>query len=80
MQEAMINTELHGRFCRNIRSRRLELGLTQAQLAAKMGVQQPIIARLEAGGSAPTLDTVESVAKSLGLSPEALFLLDPVLA
>jgi predicted transcriptional regulator len=61
----MITTELHARFCRNVKSRRVELGLTQAQLAQKMKVTQPVIAQIESGRFVPTLDTVATLGKVL---------------
>lgn len=64
----MITTELHARFCRNLKSRRLELGLTQTELAKKMKVTQPVIAQMETGRFVPTLDTVAQIAKVLKIS------------
>jgi ribosome-binding protein aMBF1 (putative translation factor) len=50
-----------------IKQARLAAGLTQRQLAAKMGVKQPFIARLEKPGAYPTVRTLEKLAKALGL-------------
>ena len=50
-----------------IRSAREKLGITQAQLAARIGSTQPAVARLEAGGVSPSLDTLHRVAEALGL-------------
>lgn len=41
-------------------------GLSQRQLAEKMGSTQSVIARLEAGGVEPTLATLDRVAAALG--------------
>ena len=41
-------------------------GLTQRQLAAKSGVQQADISRIEAGDANPTLATIASLAYALG--------------
>jgi transcriptional regulator with XRE-family HTH domain len=41
-------------------------GLTQRQLAAKSGVQQADISRIEAGDANPTLATIAALAYSLG--------------
>lgn len=48
-------------------------GLTQAQLATRMGTTQSAIARLEAGTSNPTIRTVEKALRSCGhtLQPTA---------
>jgi len=40
--------------------------LTQAQLARKMGTQQPSIARIESGNTLPSLSFLERLADSLG--------------
>ena len=45
---------------------RLNAGLTQRQLAERVGTSQPAIARLEAGLVSPTLDTVKRVAAAAG--------------
>jgi ribosome-binding protein aMBF1 (putative translation factor) len=46
---------------------RVEHGLSQAQLGAKLGVSQPYIARLESGDQSPTLATLARLAQRLGL-------------
>jgi transcriptional regulator with XRE-family HTH domain len=50
-----------------IRLARERAGLTQAQLAARIGSTQPALARLEAGGVTPNLDTLGRLANALGL-------------
>jgi ribosome-binding protein aMBF1 (putative translation factor) len=50
-----------------VRLRREELGMTQAQLAAAVGMQQPAIARFEAGGTMPTIVMLERLARALGM-------------
>ena len=42
---------------------REQAGLTQSQVAARMGTTQPVIARLEAGGRDPRLSTIERYAR-----------------
>ena len=44
---------------------RRERGLSQKELAARMGRQQPAIARLEAGRANPTLSFLREVAEAL---------------
>ncbi len=73
-----VNCELHKRFCQNVRALRLEKGMTQQELADATGLHRPDISAIEAGRYAPTLSTVEIVAKGLGIKPEGLFLLDLV--
>lgn len=50
-----------------VRAERERLGLTQTELAEKMGTTQPTIARLEAGGVTPSLDTLHRAADALEL-------------
>ena len=47
---------------------RRQLNLTQQQLAARLGVSQAYIAKLEGGEANPTLGTVGSLLAILGLS------------
>lgn len=49
-----------------VRRLREGAGLSQRQLAEKMGSTQSVIARLEAGGVEPTLATLDRVAAALG--------------
>lgn len=45
---------------------RRERGLTQADVAERLGTSQPVIARLEAGGRDPRLSTLERYARVVG--------------
>ena len=45
---------------------RSHAGLTQAELAKRMGTTQSVIARLEAGKSKPSTSTLEKLAKATG--------------
>lgn len=49
-----------------VRNAREAKGLSQSQLAERMGTQQSVIARLEGGGITPTLPTLRRVADALG--------------
>lgn len=45
---------------------RHDAGLTQAELAERMGTTQSAIARMEGGGTRPTLETLEKLATAVG--------------
>ena len=45
---------------------RVDAGLTQTELAERMGTTQSAIARMEAGGTRPTLETLEKLARAVG--------------
>jgi transcriptional regulator with XRE-family HTH domain len=51
-------------------SMRQDLGLTQRGLAEKAGIKQPQLARIESGKQSPRLDTLASIAASVGYSVE----------
>ncbi len=49
------------------RTLRKTAGLTQKELATRMGTTASAIARLEAGGTSPTFETLERLADALGV-------------
>ncbi|ADB51070.1 helix-turn-helix transcriptional regulator [Conexibacter woesei] len=49
-----------------VRDARRSAGLTQAQLAERLGTTQPVIARLERAGSNPTFETVAGALAAAG--------------
>lgn len=51
---------------RQIVTARTRAGLTQAELAARMGTQQTAIARLEAGRTMPSITTLKRLAEATG--------------
>ena len=57
-----------------VRHRREELGITQAELAERAGLQQPAIARFETGGTMPTIPMLERLADALLLRLNVEFL------
>ena len=65
-----------------VRDARLRAGLTQRELAAKAGVEQPVIARIERAGSNPTLQTLTWIVRAAGFRVrmilEPMTLPDPV--
>lgn len=56
------------RLSKNISKRRKELGLTQAQLAEKMGIEPETLSRFERGKHLPSLSTLEKLADLLLIS------------
>ena len=58
-----------------VRERRLALGLSQTEVAARAGMTQPALSRLEAGGSVPTIPVLERIA--LALDAELIVALAP---
>lgn len=55
-----------GTFAELLRQMRREAGLSQQQLATKLGTTQSAVARLEGGATQPRLETVEKLAETLG--------------
>ena len=45
---------------------RTQAGLSQTELARRMGTSQPVIARIEGGGSTPTVDMLDRLARATG--------------
>ena len=66
-REAYRDAKAAFQLAERIREARDRLGITQAELAARIGSTQPAIARLEAGGITPSFDTLGRIAAALGL-------------
>jgi len=64
------------RLAEEVRDRRRELGISQAELARRAGMTQPGISRIELGGTTPTLPLLSRLAQAMEsdldihLSPE----------
>ena len=56
-----------------LKALRLDAGLTQAELAARLGTTQSAVARMEAGGKRTTLASAERVAAALGCEMAVAF-------
>jgi transcriptional regulator with XRE-family HTH domain len=70
--------ELRRIIAERVRHRRKELGLTQAALAAEMGVTQPYIAEIESGRSGLHSDRIAILATILRTTPSWLISAEPV--
>lgn len=59
-------------FARNVRAERARLGLTQVELAERLGWLQVTVSALETGRRAVQLDDIPLVCRALGVSVEQL--------
>lgn len=64
----MAQTALHIEISRTIRNARKQKGLSQKDLAEKMGVKQSLVSRWESSECNYTIDTLVEIADALGLS------------
>ncbi len=55
------------RLAEQVRAARVARGMTQQDLAQAMGTTQSVVARLEGGGIAPSIATLQRVADALGV-------------
>ena len=58
--------------CSLVRAWREHLGLTQAEVARRMGVSRPAYAQMEAKGSTPRVATLKRIAGAMGVEWEQL--------
>ena len=73
----MDEMQLEENFRRNLKRRRRELGLTQGEVADRLGVTPQRVTQLERDLEAsPTLKQVQQIAKALECSPLTLLLQD----
>lgn len=68
-----MNVRRHINLLMDLRTIRLKRKLTQAQLAAKSGVDQATVSNLEAGKTSPSWETAYRIAKALGVKPQDIF-------
>ncbi|QOZ84705.1 MULTISPECIES: helix-turn-helix domain-containing protein [Chromobacterium] len=59
-------------FAANVRRRRLELGLSQEELAEAAGVHRTYVGMLERGEKNVTIYNIERIAVALGVEPPRL--------
>ena len=69
---------LEARFSRNVAARRNALGITQAQLAERVGVDTETVSRFERGKHLPSLKTLERLAGELTTTIADLLAEQPV--
>ncbi len=67
-----MTSKLQAIFGKRVRRRRKVLGMTQTDLAEKVGIQRPDLSDIEHGRHAPTLKTVEKMAEALDVTPPYL--------
>ena len=60
-------------FAANVRRQRNILGLTQEQLAQKVGISPNYLSKVERSVSSPTLDVIVKLAEGLEVTPMELF-------
>ena len=60
-------------FCQNVQKKRLELGLTQEDLARAIGTDRPRISQIEAGRLPRDEDRIIALAKALDVDVNWLF-------
>lgn len=56
----------------SLKTLRLRAGLSQAQLAKKIGMKQPNVCEFEAGKRRPNVDTLKKLADALGTTTDAV--------
>jgi transcriptional regulator with XRE-family HTH domain len=64
--------DLLTRFAGNVRRLRAKKKLSQKALADKIGISVSYVSMLERGQRSPPLETIEKMAKALGVPPAAL--------
>ncbi|MFL5262139.1 MAG: helix-turn-helix domain-containing protein [Anaeromyxobacteraceae bacterium] len=64
--------DLLTRFAANVRKLRAKKNLSQKALADKIGISVSYVSMLERGQRSPPLETIEKMAKALGVTPAAL--------
>ena len=57
----------------NIKERREQLGISQKELAEKIGISQSFLCDLEMGRCKPSIDTAVKLADALGISDIKFF-------
>ncbi|ARP83196.1 transcriptional regulator [Bordetella genomosp. 8] len=61
-----------GSSCSIIRAWREHLGITQSEMANRLGIRQPTYVGMEASGARPRKSTRQRIATAMGLHPDQL--------
>jgi transcriptional regulator with XRE-family HTH domain len=70
----LVPTPLHSlRTAAVVRAARRQAGLTQRELAERVGTTQSAVARWEAGGDSPRLDTLAALLRACGVEADLTF-------
>jgi transcriptional regulator with XRE-family HTH domain len=64
--------DLLARFAGNVRRLRAKKKMSQKALADRVGISVSYVSMLERGQRSPPLETIEKMAKALGVAPAAL--------
>lgn len=72
-RQAWEEVEPEYQLARSIIKARIKKGMTQAQLAKKIGTKQPVISRLERMNASPSLRFLKRVAKALNTKLQIRF-------
>ena len=64
---------INKRFGKRVREVRMNLGLSQEELGFKSGLHRTYISDIERGVKNPTIVTIDTLAKALGMSISELF-------
>jgi len=72
-----ISSEIHAKFCDQMKAWRAFLRMTQQEVADNLGVKQPVIAQLEKGDYVPSIETVADVATAMGITFDQIMSVRP---
>lgn len=68
-----METDVNKSFGKRVAELRKKAGYSQEQFAFKCGVDRTYVGVIERGEKSPTLNTIEKIAKALGISKSLLF-------
>jgi transcriptional regulator with XRE-family HTH domain len=76
-QDLYDDARLADELAQKVYDRRMELGLSQTEVADRAGMKQPQISRIEGGGTVPTLPLLRRLAKALEMELHVGFTIAP---